>query len=60
VKPFRWNASKNERLKCQRGISFEQIELAVASDGLRDVLEHSNSARYPRQQVLVVVVSGYA
>lgn len=60
MKPFRWNASKNERLKDQRGISFEQIELAVASDGLRDILQHSNSTRYPGQQVLVVVVSGYA
>ncbi|MBF8283898.1 MAG: hypothetical protein HW378_2813 [Anaerolineales bacterium] len=54
MKPFRWDPEKNERLKVARGISFEEIVLAVEEDGLRDVLVHPNQRRYPGQVVLVV------
>jgi uncharacterized DUF497 family protein len=59
VKPFRWNHNKNERLKNHRGISFEQIVLAIEADGLLDVLQHSNREKYPNQRVLVVAVEQY-
>jgi len=29
MKRFRWSHSKNERLKCERQISFEEIVLAI-------------------------------
>ena len=57
--PFRWNHKKNEQLKNQRGISFEQIVLAIEADGLLDVLQHSNREKYPNQRVLVVAVEQY-
>ncbi|MEX2140613.1 MAG: hypothetical protein WD894_15225 [Pirellulales bacterium] len=60
MKPFRWNHEKNERLKVERGISFEEIVLAIEADGLVDVLQHANPARYPNQSVLVVAVDDYA
>jgi len=60
VKPFRWDPDKNERLKAGRGISFEEIVLAIEEDGLRDVLVHPNQRRYPGQGVLVVAYRGYA
>jgi len=60
VKPFRWNSDKNERLKTGRGISFEEIVLAIEEDGLKDVLVHPNQRRYPGQVVLVVAYRGYA
>jgi uncharacterized DUF497 family protein len=59
VKPFRWDADKNERLKAERGISFEEIVLAVEEGGLKDILVHPNQKRYPGQVVLVVVYRGY-
>jgi uncharacterized DUF497 family protein len=59
VKPFRWNHRKNEQLKGQRKISFEEIVLAIEDDGLLDVLRHSNVERYPNQRVLVVMVEQY-
>jgi len=59
VKPFRWNKEKNEKLKSERGISFEEIVLAIESDGLKDVLMHPNQRRYPGQLILVVAYSGY-
>jgi hypothetical protein len=60
VKPFRWNHQKNEELKAQRQISFEEIVLAIEADGLRDILRHPNPVRYPRQFVFVVAVGDYA
>jgi hypothetical protein len=60
VKPFRWDPVKNERLKAERGISFEEMVLAVEEGGLRDILVHPNQRRYPGQIVLVVAYREYA
>jgi uncharacterized DUF497 family protein len=43
VKAFRWNPRKNEQLKTDRGVSFEEIVLAIESGGLLDVVEHPNA-----------------
>ena len=59
MKPFRWDPDKNERLKTGRGLSFEEIVLAIEEDGLKDVLVHPNQRRYPGQVVLVVAYRGY-
>lgn len=59
MKPFRWGAEKNESLKLSRGVSFESIVVAVESDGLLDIVEHPNKAKYPQQRVLVVSFDGY-
>jgi hypothetical protein len=60
VKPFRWNPEKNELLKADRGISFEEIVLAIEEGGLRDILVHPNHQnRYPGQVVLVVSFQDY-
>lgn len=60
MKPFRWNAEKNEALKAERGVSFATIVVAVGAGGLLDVLSHPNPKRYPRQRVLVVAADEYA
>ena len=59
MKPFRWDPEKNEYLKDERGISFEEIVLAVEEGGLKDVLVHPNQRRYPGQLVLVVSCRDY-
>lgn len=60
MKPFRWNAEKNETLTSERGISFESIVVAIESGGLLDILAHPNQAKYPKQRVLVVSCDNYA
>jgi len=59
VKPFRWSPDKNERLKAERDISFEEIVLAIREGGLKDILVHLNQRRYPGQVVLVVAYRDY-
>ena len=60
MKPYRWNAEKNELLKNARGISFEHVVVAVESGGLLDITDHPNKAQYPRQKVMVVAIESYA
>lgn len=59
MKPFRWNHAKNGELKAKRGVSFEEIALAVEAGGLLDILAHPNRGKYPNQLVLVVALDGY-
>ena len=60
MKPFRWNAAKNDALKAERGISFESMVVAVEAGGLLDVLTHPNQEKYQRQRILVVAHDSYA
>ncbi|XTI71679.1 toxin [Acidithiobacillus sp. AC3] len=60
MKPFRWNAEKNETLASERGISFERIAVAIESGGLLDILTHPNQAKYPKQRILVVSCDNHA
>jgi uncharacterized DUF497 family protein len=60
VKPFHWSAEKNAELLAERGVSFEQVVVAVESGGLVQVLSDPNPSRYPRQRVMVVAWDGYA
>lgn len=59
MKTFRWNPQKNEQLKADRGVSFEDVVLAIESGGLLDNVEHPNSKRYPTQGVYVVAIASY-
>jgi len=59
MKAFRWNHDKNNQLKIEREISFEQIVLALEGGGLRDILQHPNESKYPNQRILVVALEDY-
>ena len=60
MKPFRWSPDKNEQLQLDRGISFENMVVAIESGGLLDILAHPNLAKYPNLKMLVVASDGYA
>ncbi|MDP2134171.1 MAG: toxin [Sulfuritalea sp.] len=59
MKPFRWSPDKNGAVKAERGVSFENVVVAIESGGLLDVLAHPNQAKYPRQRVLGVACDSY-
>ena len=59
MKPFRWNHDKNEALKIERGVSFEEMVLAIEADGLLDELRHPNPEKYPNQSIFVIALDGY-
>ena len=57
---MRWKPEKNELLKQERGVSFEQAVVAIESGGLVAVLGHANPEKYPGQRVMVVTWDDYA
>jgi hypothetical protein len=46
--------------QAERGISFEEITVAVEAGALLDVVPHPKPKQYPRQKIMVVEVFGYA
>ena len=59
MKTYRWNEIKNEHLKRSRGISFEDIVLALEAGGLLEIVNHPNPQRYPKQKVFVIALAEY-
>lgn len=57
---YQWNHEKNEQLKAERGVSFEQVIFHIERGDLVDIIEHPNPSKYPNQQVLIVKIRGYA
>ena len=60
MKYFSWNEEKNELLKEERQISFEDIVFYISQGFLLDILEHPNQEKYHGQKIFVVNVDEYA
>ncbi|CRI66625.1 conserved hypothetical protein [Thiocapsa sp. KS1] len=60
MKTFAWSSEKNDLLKSERGISFEEIVLNIQLGNEVDIFEHPNQERYPGQKISVVLVEEYA
>jgi hypothetical protein len=56
---YKWNHEKNERLKAERGVSFEQIIMHIDRGDLLDIVGHPNQFKYPDQQMLVIEIQNY-
>lgn len=60
MKSYKWNRDKNERLKVERGISFEEIVFHIGNGDELSVYPHPNHNRYPNQMISVVAINDYA
>jgi len=59
MKYFDWNPDKNQELRANRNVTFEEIIFALVNDGLLDIIEHPNQTKYPDQRILIVNVENY-
>jgi uncharacterized DUF497 family protein len=59
VKRFNWNSEKNEQLRSNRGISFEEILFHIENGDVLDILQHPNQEKYGGQRIFVVEVNEY-
>lgn len=57
---YKWNNEKNEQLKLQRGIGFEQIVMHIERGDVLEIVTHPNKDKYPDQQIIIVNISEYA
>ena len=56
---FRWNNDKNEKLRNDRGICFEQVVILMERGEILDTIEHPNQKKYPGQKIAIVVIEDY-
>ena len=57
---FNWDEKKNEQLKHERGVSFEQIVFLIENECVLDILEHPNKNKYKDQRVYIINIDNYA
>lgn len=60
VKAFTWNEEKNQRLKAERGVSFEEVIVHIAAGDVLDIVAHPNPERYAGQRMFIVRIRDYA
>ncbi len=56
---FHWDNRKNELLKQNRGVCFEQVVLLMERGDLLDTIEHLNQDKYPGQKIAIVRIDDY-
>ncbi len=54
VKIILWDPTKNEKLKRERGVSFEEVVYHIEQGDVIDITEHPNQAKYPGQLIYVI------
>jgi hypothetical protein len=60
MKYFSWNTDKNEKLKTERNISFEEVVFYIEKGQLLDIVGHPNQDRYIVQRIFIVKINDYA
>ena len=48
---FDWNEEKNTQLKEERGISFEEIIIAINDNKIIEILQNPKNEKYPHQKM---------
>ena len=59
MKPILWSAEKNELLRAERGISFEDVVFHIMSGDVLDTFDHPNQERYRGQQIHIIAIEDY-
>ena len=56
---YRWGAEKDLWLRMHRGVSFEDVVVALAAGRLLATRRHHNADRFAHQEIYFVDVKGY-
>lgn len=59
MKYFDWDKAKNEKLRTERGISFEEVKIAVDERKVLGDFDHPNQKRYPGQRIMALEINNY-
>ena len=60
MKTIRWDEQKNEWLKQNRGLGFEQVAVLIEQGQVLEVVDHPDKRKYPKQKMAIVEIDGYA
>jgi uncharacterized DUF497 family protein len=56
---FEWDPEKNEWLKENRGLSFEEIIFHLSKGDIWKIADHPDQEKYPGQKLYFVIVNSY-
>ena len=59
MKLFEWDDEKNEKLKKDRGISFEEVVFYIAHGFMLDIVPHPQQNIYPNQRMFIINIDNY-
>lgn len=59
MKYFDWNREKNQKLRLERCVTFDEVLSVLESDGPLDIIDHPNKNKYPNQKMYVVEIEEY-
>ena len=59
MKPISWSPEKNDQLKSERGVTFEDVVFHIMAGDILDTVDHPNQKRYPGQQIHVIAIEEY-
>lgn len=59
TKLFYWNEEKNEKLKSERAVCFDDIETAIDNGKLIEIIKNPNFNKHPNQLALVIEINNY-
>lgn len=60
MKYFSWSNEKNQLLKSERNISFEEVVFYIEKKHLLDIVQHPNQEKYKGQRIFIVNIDNYA
>ncbi len=60
MKYFSWDKGKNEKLKSERGISFEEVVFYIEKGKVLDIVENPNNEQYKGQRIFIIDINDYA
>jgi uncharacterized DUF497 family protein len=59
MKYFDWDPKKNQHLKKERDVCFEDVIAVLEEKGYLDIIPHVNAKKYPNQYIYLVELFDY-
>ena len=59
MKTIAWSPEKNESLKAERGVSFEDVVFHITAGDILQTIDHPNQAKYPGQKIHLIAIEDY-
>jgi len=56
---YEWDSQKNEWLKKERNISFEQVMFHLSQGDVWKIADHPDQNKYPGQKIYFVIIDNY-
>ena len=56
---YDWNIEKNNWLRKERKVTFEDVVYHLKHGGLLDAIKHPNQTRYPGQRIFIINIEEY-